>query len=223
MGYIKIKSWKEYESKLKRLIPFLNTRIEVYEHNFDSSTLLTTELSTILFYIEEILSLEGVYKDHIRDDLQKSLEKTPIQDNKIILEMLIDYKQRINNNIFTNFFSDRPNKGLYRIELNNENAFLCFGKNELDVLSNVREEHGFFELDDPLKDVIKIDNCKHFNIDKKNNQNYRCKLMNGPCALAHHAQLKECPGLEDLITEKKDFFEEILNGNYSTIEKARNL
>ncbi|MEK6835391.1 MAG: hypothetical protein AABX61_03955 [Nanoarchaeota archaeon] len=223
MGDIKIKNWKEYESKLKRLIPFLNVRIEIYEHNLDLSTPLTTELSTILFYIEEILNLEGVYKDYIRDDLHKYLEKTPVRDNKLILEMLIGYKQRINNNIFTNFFSDEPNKGLYRIELNNGDIYLGFGKNALEVLNNVREEHGFFELDDPLKDVININNCEHFNIDKKNNQNYRCKLMNGPCALANHAQSEECPGLEDLITEKKDFFEDILNGNYSTIERARNL
>lgn len=223
MGDIKIKSWKEYELDLKKLVLFIDNRVEIYEHNSNPSPSLTKELNTILFYIEEVLNLEGVYRDYIRNDLQKSLEKTPIQDNKIILEMLIGYKQRINNNIFTNFFSDEPNKGLYRIELNNGDIYLGFGKNAVEVLNNVREEHGFFELDDPLKDVININNCKHFNIDKKNNQNYRCKLMNGPCALANHAQSNECPGLEDLITEKKDFFEDILNGNYSTIEKARNL
>jgi len=211
-------NWQEHEHKLRKLCTYLNERIELHEHNQVYNPSLLKELRILSYYLEEVIGVKGDYNKEIEERMN-SLSRS--ENSKEILEMLKDYKRRIKNDIFSDFFSAKEDPGFFRAETHDGITYLGFGKNTLGFLDRIRRYHGEVHFDDPRKDIIDIYHCEHILIGKQNEQNHRCNLKRGPCILFHRGKKEECPNLENLIQTENDFFEEIISGNYKVIDRGK--
>jgi hypothetical protein len=213
-----IVDWQEYDSKLKGVCSFIENRIKYYYQHKSNSSLLN-ELNSILFYMETI-KLEGHFKKEIEKDIDHFSKIESIKDDQIILDNLKTYAIRIEKNIFSRYFSkEDSNQGLYWVESINKGAYVSYNPiNALDLLNYLREKELDFEVYDIKENLINIDKCIYFIRDNINKQNFRCRLLKGPCALAHNSQKEECPNLEDLLY-KGNFFDDFINRRYTTIDK----
>ena len=224
-GDIAVEELKNYDDKLKLLYSYICKRMEIHEHKLHPNPSLYNEINGMSFYMETI-KLRGYFRKDIKEELQYyGGDRIMVQNTKKILEYLKTYAKRVTNNTFTNFFEDKPNPGLYRIDFINGDIYSDYHESELQALISVKDEFKDMELKDPNEDVIKINSCKYYNVDRKNNQKHRCKFSknNPPCALAHDAEKNLCPNLENLIRHEQDFFEQVINQISSVKEEAKNL
>ena len=211
-------NWQEHEYKLQKLCTYLNERIELHEHKKVYNPSLLKELRVLLYYLEDVI---GIYGDYNKE-IEERINTLSISANsKGILEMLKDYKRRIKNDIFNDFFSAKEDPGFFRAETNNGDVYLGFGKNALGFLDRIRNKHGEVHFDDPRKDIINIYHCEHILIGKQNEQNHRCNLKKGPCIFVHRGKKEECPNLENLVQDENDFFEDLITGNYKVIDRGK--
>ncbi|MEK6862601.1 MAG: hypothetical protein AABW57_00345 [Nanoarchaeota archaeon] len=205
-------NWQEHEHKLQKLCTYLNERIELHEHKQAYNPSLLKELRILLYYIEDVIGLQGDYNKEIGERINTLSMPA---NSKEILETLKDYKRRIKNDIFSDFFSAGEDPGFFRAETNEGNIYLGFGKNALGFLDKIRNKYGEIHFDDPGKEIINIYRCEHILIGKQNEQNHRCNLKKGPCILVHRGRKEECPNLENLIQDENNFFEDFITGNYA--------
>jgi hypothetical protein len=208
-------NWRKHEDKLRKLSGYISERIELHEHNQAYNPSLLKELTILLYYLEDVIGLKGDYNKEIEEKMKFLSSKSPITNHYIILEMLKSYKQRIKNDILSDFFSDNKDYGFYRADISEKEIYFGFAKNASEFLTALRNEYGEIHLNDPVRDVINVSHCKYLWVDKKNDQNHRCYLKKGPCALLHCGIKEECPNLENLVRDERDFFQEFITGNYT--------
>jgi len=222
------------DQKLRKATTYLKDRIRLLAYHKIECPSLLQEFKNFLYFIEEELFLQGDYPNELRvkiEILSKNIlaGETPQNYNKdlmFIIESLKEYHIRMKNDIFTNFFSNEEKKGLYRIDAcffdKPQTPYRIYSFSELDALSTLWDSKGEFHLQNPKYDLIYIgdargNGCKELYGDKKNDQNYRCKKLKSACVLAHGGEKFRCPNLENLVNMEVDFFEQIINGNYTTI------
>ena len=234
MSPLTLEKTGEYESKLKNSLNYLEKRIRKvsYSEYIQIKNLsLINDLQYFLSCLEE-LNLGLCFQKEIEKEISKLskqalLEKsrTYVEEKKLILDKLQEYQTRIKNNILTNFFPlSEEAYGFYRLKIfinERQEVYRVFEENALAAIQNLMEERGIFELKNPLEDVIYINKCSAFSIDKKNNQSYRCTLLKKPCILAYSSEEDQCPKLEELVNRKTDFFQDVLNEKYEVIEDRK--
>ena len=210
MTYLK-ETLEIHEDKLKKVVNYLNNRIEELEKRKKQPNLIN-ELKILFTVIEEV-GLEGDYPLKLEKKLNSVKERIELEgfkecliDYEYVIDELIYYKNRMSNDIFSKNFDDiKGPSGIYRIEpsfLNRDGKYnpsflIRVSRSPLEALISVFNEYGEFHLEDIRTSFLKLTDCPYFNIFKQGPYaRFFCSYKRESCFLAYDVDKEPCPNPE---------------------------